>query len=111
MSKTKSVKKKVHGGARKGAGRKPATDPKVPVTIYVEESVIDAMVSIDKLRNACYSFLQENTGNTPLILIAANKDVDAVKRVEIIKLLLAAKYDFPLKQSGQYTQQDYTLYR
>ncbi len=51
--------------------------------------------------------LQETTGNTPLILIAANKDVDAVKRVEIIKLLLAAKADKTLKTAKGKTALDW----
>ncbi len=56
MSKTKSVKK-VHGGARKGAGRKPVTEPKVPVKIYGEESIIKSVVGIDKLRDNIYSLI------------------------------------------------------
>ena len=57
MSKTKKVKK-AHGGVRKGAGRKPAADRKVPVTIYVEESTIKLICGINEVRNACYGDLQ-----------------------------------------------------
>lgn len=45
---------KVHGGARKGAGRKPVEDPKVPVTIYVKESLINSLGGIDSLREELY---------------------------------------------------------
>jgi hypothetical protein len=59
MGKTRANTKKIHGGARKGAGRKPASDPKVPVTIYVEESIIKAVGGIDQLRQECYDFLKK----------------------------------------------------
>ncbi len=45
---------KVHGGARKGAGRKPVEDPKVPVTIYVKESIINSLGGIEILREELY---------------------------------------------------------
>lgn len=57
MSKTKKVKKS-HGGPRKGAGRKPAADRKVPVTIYVKESIIKTVGGIDQVRDSCYVFLK-----------------------------------------------------
>ncbi len=57
MSKTRSTTKKIHGGARKGAGRKPAADPKVPITIYVEESVIKSIGGIDQVRSECIECL------------------------------------------------------
>lgn len=36
-------KKKQHGGPRPGSGRKPVTDRKVALTIYVKESVLEAL--------------------------------------------------------------------
>ena len=51
-------KKPAHGGARKGAGRKPAADPKVSITIYIEESIIKANGGIENVKNNCYSFLK-----------------------------------------------------
>jgi hypothetical protein len=33
-------KKSVRGGARKGSGRKPVKDKKVPVTFYIQKSVV-----------------------------------------------------------------------
>lgn len=45
---------KVHGGARKGAGRRPVEDPKVPVTIYVKESLINSVGGIESLREELY---------------------------------------------------------
>lgn len=35
--------KKAHGGARKGAGRKPVDDPKVTLSIYPLKSAIDKL--------------------------------------------------------------------
>lgn len=49
--------KKKHGGARKGAGRKPVDDPKMQLSIYPVQSIIDAL-GIDKAKevaiNAIY---------------------------------------------------------
>lgn len=49
-------RKITHGGARQRAGRKPATDPKQTVTIYVEQSVIDANNGLDELKSELYLF-------------------------------------------------------
>jgi hypothetical protein len=51
-------KKKIHGGARKGAGRKPAVDPKISVTLYIEESVVKALGGVDAIRDDCYDYLK-----------------------------------------------------
>ena len=51
-------KKLAHGGARKGAGRKPVSDPKIGITIYVEDSIVKAFGGIEEVRNSCYSFLK-----------------------------------------------------
>jgi len=52
-------KKKSHGGSRKGAGRKPVTDPKIGVTLYIEESIVKALGGIDGIRKECYDFLKK----------------------------------------------------
>ncbi len=52
-------KDKTHGGARKGAGRKPTTDPKIGVTLYVEESVVKALGGIEVIREDCYGYLKK----------------------------------------------------
>ncbi len=49
---------KTHGGARKGAGRKPAADKKVGVTLYLESSVVDALGGVEGIRAYCYSHLK-----------------------------------------------------
>lgn len=36
-------KTKAHGGARKGAGRKPVDDPKITLAIYPPKSAIEAL--------------------------------------------------------------------
>ena len=53
------AKKLTHGGARKGAGRKPVPDPKIQVIFYIEESIINAMGGIEELRNDCYAYLKK----------------------------------------------------
>ncbi len=52
-------KKFQHGGVRKGAGRKPAVDPKQTVSIYVEQSIIDGNNGIDECKSEAYLFLKE----------------------------------------------------
>ena len=46
--------KRSHGGLRKGAGRKPVSDPKIAVTIYVEESFVKEIVGVEEVKNECY---------------------------------------------------------
>lgn len=53
------AKKHTHGGKRKGAGRKPAPDPKQTLTIYVEQSIIAANNGIEEAKTECYLFLKE----------------------------------------------------
>lgn len=59
----KEKKKKVIGGARKGAGRKPVADKKVAVTLYIQESIIQSFGGIDNFRDHCYAILIENKIN------------------------------------------------
>ncbi len=54
----KTTKRSNRGGARKGAGRKPLSDPKIPVTIYVESSIIKAMGGTEEVKEECYNFLK-----------------------------------------------------
>ena len=51
--------KKQHGGKRQRAGRKPVADPKQTVTIYVEQSIIDANNGLDECKSEMYLFLKE----------------------------------------------------
>lgn len=57
----KMAKRQGRGGARTGSGRKPAADPKIAVTIYVEGSIISAMGGIDGVREECYAFLKSKS--------------------------------------------------
>lgn len=51
------AKKKItHGGKRKSAGRKPIDDKKIAVTIYVKESVIEAL-GLEVVKEKCYQAL------------------------------------------------------
>jgi len=40
-----------HGGKRKGSGRKPVTDKKQPVTVYIRQSTITLHGGKDKVRD------------------------------------------------------------
>lgn len=51
--------KKQHGGKRKRAGRKPASDPKSGLTIYIEQSKIDANGGSDECKEQMFLFLSE----------------------------------------------------
>lgn len=42
--------KKQHGGKRKKAGRKPAADPKIPITVYIETSKVKAHGGVDRCK-------------------------------------------------------------
>jgi hypothetical protein len=53
------AKRSGRGGARKGAGRKPAVDPKMPITIYVEESIINKASGIEEIKKECTTFLRK----------------------------------------------------
>jgi hypothetical protein len=50
---------KTHGGKRKRAGRKPVSDPKVGVTIYIEKSKIDANGGSDECKEQMFLFLSK----------------------------------------------------
>lgn len=53
------MKEKPKGGQRKGAGRKPSTDPKLPITIFVETSIVELFGGKDGVKFACYGTLYE----------------------------------------------------
>lgn len=48
----------ITGGKRVGSGRKPSTDKKQTVTIYVEKSKIDKLGLIE-LKEICYKSINE----------------------------------------------------
>ena len=51
------MKKKTHGGKRSNAGRKPLTDKKVRVTIWVNESVVNSKGGLEATKELCIVFL------------------------------------------------------
>jgi hypothetical protein len=53
------AKKKLHGGKRKKAGRKPIEDKKIPVVLYFKQSKIDN-IGLEILKKRCYEILNEN---------------------------------------------------
>lgn len=57
------MKEKSKGGAREGAGRKPTADPKQPVTIFVETSIINAYGGKDGIQLLCYSAIEADKAN------------------------------------------------
>lgn len=54
-------KEKTHGGARKGAGRKPAADPKVGITLYLEKSIVESLGGVEAIRSDCYFYLKSKS--------------------------------------------------
>lgn len=48
---------KKHGGARKGAGRKPVDDPKITFTIYPRKSTIEKL-GVDSAKNIAINALE-----------------------------------------------------
>jgi hypothetical protein len=52
------MKEKLKGGVRKGAGRKPSPDPKQPVTMFVETSIIEALGGKEGVRGFLYGCLE-----------------------------------------------------
>jgi hypothetical protein len=57
------MKEKPKGGIRKGAGRKPTNDPKMPVTLFIEMSTINSKGGKDGVKGYLYSCLE----NQPVI--------------------------------------------
>jgi hypothetical protein len=51
-------KEKAHGGTRKGAGRKPVADPKIGVTLYIENSIVETLGGVEAIRTDCYAYLK-----------------------------------------------------
>jgi hypothetical protein len=52
------MKEKSKGGKRSGAGRKPSTDPKQLVTMFVETSIINALGGKEGVRGFLYGCLE-----------------------------------------------------
>lgn len=50
------------GGKRKGAGRKPAQDPKQTVPNYIETSIINALGGLESTKEKLYSFAKTEAG-------------------------------------------------
>jgi hypothetical protein len=63
----RNMKEKPKGGKRSGAGRKPSPDPKQPITIFVETSIIESCGGKEGVQLFCYSALGSN--KTPSIVL------------------------------------------
>lgn len=50
------------GGKRKGAGRKPCSDKKQTVALYIETSIINALGGIESTKEKLYSFAKTEAG-------------------------------------------------
>ena len=44
------------GGKRKGSGRKPCSDKKLTVVLYIETSIINQLGGIDNAKQKLYNF-------------------------------------------------------
>ncbi len=51
-----------HGGKRKGAGRKPSSDKKQTICLYIETSIIDDLGGIDNAKLKLYNFAKIEAG-------------------------------------------------
>lgn len=49
--------KSTHGGKRKKAGRKPASDPKIILTVYIETSKVKKHGGVEKCKEKIISLL------------------------------------------------------
>lgn len=50
------------GGKRKGAGRKPCSDKKQTVALYIETSIINALGGLEATKEKLYSFAKTVSG-------------------------------------------------
>ena len=71
------MEEKLHGGKRLGAGRKPATNKKKQVTLYVEAKLIFPFGTEEKMKAKLYEFIREH-GNV-VVGAAPQKQYDAPK--------------------------------
>lgn len=71
------MKEKQKGGPRKGAGRKPSTNPKEPVTVFVETKTIQLYGGKDVIRQAIYGFLKSD--DMPELMPEAKKEIKPIK--------------------------------
>jgi hypothetical protein len=71
------MKEKQKGGNRKGAGRKPSLDPKQPVTIFVETSIIDSFGGKEGLQLFCYNAIH----GSHLTPFSSPKDIFDAKKL------------------------------
>jgi hypothetical protein len=53
------MKKQTQGGARSNAGRKPVTDPKKGITIYLHQSEIDANGGVEEVKTVSVLYLKK----------------------------------------------------
>lgn len=53
------MKKDKRGGKRPGAGRKPSTDKKIKVDLYIRQSKIDSVGGIKDLKEELYVYLEQ----------------------------------------------------
>jgi hypothetical protein len=65
------------GGKRNNSGRKPLPkeSKKIPVTIYIEESIVDTLGGKDGLRKKVISMLSAKPNQSPSATSAENKSL------------------------------------
>lgn len=76
------MKEKSKGGSRSGAGRKPSVDPKQPVTIFVETSIVESFGGKGGVQLFLYSALQGSN----LTAFSSPKDVFDGKKNKILEI-------------------------
>jgi hypothetical protein len=55
------MEQKIHGGKRKGAGRKPVADKKKQITLYVETKKIFPFGTEEKMKADLYNFIESKS--------------------------------------------------
>jgi hypothetical protein len=73
------MKEKQKGGSRKGAGRKPSLDPKQPVTIFVEASIVESFGGKEGVQLFCYNAID----STKKVVITPTPGVYEGKKIDI----------------------------
>jgi hypothetical protein len=82
------MKEKKKGGRRSGAGRKPSADPKLPVTIFVETSIINSFGGKEGVQFVCYAAL--GSGNNSILSGLEAKEIPKKEQINLPSDVLIA---------------------
>lgn len=95
------MKEKPKGGPRKGAGRKPSSDPKLPVTLFVETSKINRFGGKEAVQLFCYNAIDSDSADPEKAFpLSANEITQKAQDRPKIKLQPQILPDAPMVLSG-----------